>query len=709
MSAVLASSMTLLLAAAPALAPAEPVAALPLLPRPPVLEEFLGAAPQGMAALMARVDDFRQSEPSEGQPASGRTAAYLGRDAGHLYVVFVVSDPEPAAIRARFTRRDGIFEDDRVGVWLDTFADQRHALGFLVNPRNVQGDFAYTDPDVYDVSFDALWDSRTVLTPDGYAAWLSIPFRSLRFPPGAEQRWRVLLERTVARRPEYGYWPALSSSVGGRTRQFGRLEAFAEAAGGASAQVAPFASFRSARGPGAAGSAADVGFDAKAVLRGNVVVDATVNPDFSQVESDEPQVLANQRFEVLFPEKRPFFLENAPMFRTLTDGERVQLFFTRRIVEPGAGGRLTGQLGPWTVAGLGADDRHGEARATDAVAVVRRSLPARADVGLFASVRDAGPTRNAVAAAEARLTLGPSWWAAALLAASRTRDDARPDAGGTAFQAELHRDGAHLSARTRLAAIGPGFRDDLGFVPRTDVRVGDQTLRWLWRPGAAVVFHGPHLTLERVLDHAGRGLDATAAFGYEARLAGANDLFLERREQGETFRGVHLRAGTTTVRWTSATLPRLSGTGALTLGTAVNHDPAAGTPPAVGRTWEATLGLTVRPADALKLDQTLLLTRLDAPGGGARVLEDRVWRSTLSAQLTHALSLRVILDHRRLRTDPRRSALVPDRRSTADLLLAYEIRPATALYVGYGRAAAGDATDAPARQLFVKASYLFRR
>ncbi len=701
---------------------------VPFLEHPPLLEDFLTATPHGEAAsAMTRIDRFAQLEPDEGKAASEGTVAYVGRDAERLYVVFVADVANPATLRAHLSRRDEIYDDDRVGVWLDTFSTQRESQLFLVNPRNVQGDIQYTDPEIYDLTFDAVWDSRAVLTKTGYVAWLAIPFRSLRFPDAAVQRWRLMLERTIAHRGEYAYWPALSTRVDGRARQLVAADGIEHVSSGRPFELTPYTSFRSARrfddhgatAPGlpVAGDAANVGLDAKAVLHDSVVVDATVNPDFSQIESDQPQVLVNQRYEVVFPERRPFFLENAPLFGALTDGERLQPFFSRRVIEPRLGARVSGRMGPWTAGALVADDR--DANAFDAVAVLRRRLPSRSDVGVFGSLREADGHRNAVAAGEGRITLGPNWSAAALAGASTASDPGSATRSGSAALVELRREGSHFYSRTRGAAIAPGFRDELGFVPRVDMRALDGTARWLWRPGGALVWHGPHVTAERIWDHAGHRLDENLELGYEARAVGSNQITLLRREQSETYRGLRLRKSATEIQLASATLDRLSGSAIFDWGRAINYDPLPALAPAVGPSRSLTLNAMLRLSPGVRLDESLLLTRLRTPDGAGRVFDDRILRSTLRVQVSRALSARVILDHHTLDTNPRWSSVAPSRTLTTDLLLAYELRPATALFVGYGSASAGvdaanadgfrPATLAPvARQLFVKASYLFR-
>ncbi len=179
--------------------PAPLVVAIPRVERPPVLEDFLDMKPRnGLDGKLAKVEDFIQREPKDGQPATQRTEVYLGYSDKNLYVIFVAFDSEPNKIRARMTRRESINDDDQVEVMLDSFHDRRRAYSFVTNPLGIQLDRLYTEGQGFDDSFDTLWDSRGKLTAQGYVVWIAIPFRSLRFPSSGES-WGIVLRRTIPR------------------------------------------------------------------------------------------------------------------------------------------------------------------------------------------------------------------------------------------------------------------------------------------------------------------------------------------------------------------------------------------------------------------------------------------------------------------------------------------------------------------------------
>ena len=318
--------------------------------QPPALQQFLGMAPDETAPILVEVRDFTQQLPSDGAPATQKTSVFLGYDTRNLYLVWVCRDAEPGGIRAHMSRREQIYEDDYVEVTLDTFKDARHAFVFACNPLGVQADGLWTEGNAEaDNTWDTLWHSRGLLTADGFLVCQTIPFRSLRFVDTPLQEWGIVLRRRIARADEQDYWPRVSSRIAGRLNQEAVLRGLENVEPGHNLQFIPYTTARGYRSldtrdpanPRFATKRAEVqaGLDSKFVFQNSMVLDVTLNPDFSQVESDEPQNTVNQRFEVFFPEKRPFFMENSNYFASAGTAALTQLVFTRRIADP----RIRGQ------------------------------------------------------------------------------------------------------------------------------------------------------------------------------------------------------------------------------------------------------------------------------------------------------------------------------------------------------------------------------
>src|SRR5262249_24725714 len=359
------------------------------------------------------VTDFRQNQPGDGSPASASTTAYLSYDDANLYVVLDCRD-EVSSVRAHLAKREDVEDDDQVLVYLDTFRDRRRAYVFAANPLGVQLDGILTEGQDVDYSFDTVWRSEARLTERGYMVLFAIPFKSLRFSNEAVQTWGIALGRYIAREREYSYWPYITKRIDGFAAQMADFHGIERISSGHNVQVVPYATLTGSRYLDTTVPAffrsevGRTGVDSKIVAHDAVTIDLTANPDFSQVESDDPQVTVNKRFEVVFPEKRPFYIENQGFFVTPET-----LFFSRRIVDPQFGGRLTAKAGGWAVGALVSDDRaDGESpssgslagrRAGAAVVRVQREVGRESFVGVLATDRAFGSSSNRVVAVDTRL------------------------------------------------------------------------------------------------------------------------------------------------------------------------------------------------------------------------------------------------------------------------------------------------------------------
>ena len=195
----------------------------------------------------------------------------------------------------------------------------------------------------------------------------------------------------IVRKNEVVFWPHITRRVEGFVQQLATLKGLERISPGRNLQLIPYGFFGRSRfldttTPGRTVYRAQnewrTGLDAKVILRDALTLDLTLNPDFSQVESDEPQVTVNQRFEVFFPEKRPFFIGNAGFFQTPEN-----LFFSRRIADPDVGVRLTGKLGRWAIGGLATDDRDPGQSFQDSISPISR----RARIGVVGVRREVAP------------------------------------------------------------------------------------------------------------------------------------------------------------------------------------------------------------------------------------------------------------------------------------------------------------------------------
>jgi hypothetical protein len=725
---------------APTTLPAQnPTIRIPRVTEAPVLERYLDGtvSPPGV-----KVTEFSQREPGDGVPASLETAAYLSYDATHLYAVYVCRD-DPAKVRANLTKREAIIGDDIIGLILDTYHDGRRAYLFLVNPLGIQMDGVTAVGQDDDYSYDALWQSDGKVTKDGYVVVVKVPFKSLRFSNAPTQTWGVAVGRIIPRANETSFWPYITRRIAGFGQQLATLEGFEGISPGRNLQAIPYGDFAAAREAGEDGSlthdsSARVGIDGKAVIKDAVTLDVTVNPDFSQIESDEPQVTINQRFEVFFPEKRPFFIENANYFETPEN-----LFHSRRVADPKFGTRVTGKGHGWAFGGLlvndkapgrsveNADPRFGQ-MAKVGVIRAQREFGEQSYLGGIFTDREWGPAANRVFGIDGRWRINDNWGTKAQWVGSRTIDTAGATTDGSALTAEVFRDSRVFSYQSSYLQRSPDFRSELGFIERVDMKETQHEAGYNWFPKKRRVLRvGADLEVGAVWDWSNLLQDWSVEPGFEIEFPGQTEIGVRYWQRFERFEGIEFRRHSSALYASTEWLKWLSLKGSVDWGENINYYPADGLEPflADGTTVEA--GATVRPLSQLRVDLSYIYSGLRAtagttlpPGsGGGTIFTDHIARTRVNYQFTRELSVRAIFDYETVHPNTALVELERERRFNADVLFTYLVNPWTAFYVGYTdayenltgaaspmmrpRSAPGDSMVSVGRGAFVKVSYLF--
>ncbi len=287
------------------------------------------------------VDQFLQAKPSEGAAARFRTEARLAYDARNLYVFVRAFDPHPDSIISLLSRRDEQTASDHVILLLDPYHDRRTGYEFVVTPGGVKTDYAIFNDGNEDVAWDGVWDVATGVDSLGWTAEYRIPLSQLHYSAKGDATFGVLLWRVIQRHGETVTWPLYRTSRSGFTSQFGELTGLSGLASPGHAEVVPYVLTKNVQGPASAGYARDqevtVGGDVRYRVASNLLLNATVNPDFGQVEAD-PSELNLGAFETFFEERRPFFVEGKGLFTfnvncvvvvDCSTGEG--LFYSRRI------------------------------------------------------------------------------------------------------------------------------------------------------------------------------------------------------------------------------------------------------------------------------------------------------------------------------------------------------------------------------------------
>ncbi len=727
------------------------------LPRREAMVTIDGVLDEPVWREAARLDGFHQYQPVDGRPAEERTEVLVWYAPGAIHFGIIAHDRQPQGIRATVADRDNLDADDRVTIYLDTFNDRRRAFFFTVNPLGLQEDGVRSEGGftagslsggTTDKNPDYLWQSRGVVTDSGYVVEVRIPFKSLRYPGAGAQSWGLNVQRRVQRTGYDDTWTDVRRANASFLLQAGTATGLHDLQRGLSAEVQPFVTAQANGLRGASGFTREdldpsAGVNLRLGVSSNLSIDATYNPDFSQVESDASLVTVNERFALFFSEKRPFFLEGIELFATPN-----QLVYTRQIVNPLVGGKVTTKVGRTNLAHLSAIDEQPGHNALFTVTRLRRDIGANSTGGLTLTTRDQDGAFNRLAASDVRVVFGKLYYVAGQVGASWTRDTR----GGNArtspiWEAEFDRTGRSWGFNYKLTGIGQDFSAQAGFVPRNDIITVRAFNRFSFygARGAALeqftVFFGPtrlwrydrfpgdalegsesgdaNLTFRggwRASAHAEHNFTDFIAgdyLGYETGAPGTPYDPLEGVTDGFSFSG----------SLTTPTYQALNATAKLTRG----RGPIF---PEASRGYETrfTSSLSLRPTGSIRLTASNTWSRITRDRDGSEFARTIIPRLKLELQANRALFFRVVAEY----VAERRAALEDARtgaplfvngslstsresnRMRMDWLASFEPTPGTVAFFGYGTSL--DDRSAFAFQdltrssdgFFVKLAYQFR-
>ena len=441
-------------------------------------------------------------QPGDNTPAPVKTIVRIGYTEDALYVAYHALDPDPASILAHLRDRDAMFSDDWVGLFLDTFSDHRRGYELVVNPLGVQGDIIRDESNANnqeDSSWDGLWQSAGRITAEGYDVEMRIPFSTLRFPGGGgEQHWGISLFRNWPRDKRHQLTshkvPRESSCF---ECEWGKYSGLAGARQGRNLEIVPTLTLGAGQTRDAAGDAwhnektsIEPGVDVSWAPSPNMTLNATLNPDFSQVETDQLQLGFNDSFALFYQEKRPFFLEGADYFTT-----PFNVLYTRQIADPDYGLRITGRQGGSAYGAIVARDAAPQvlvpgvlgsgfealgADADVAVGRYRYDFNEHASLGAIGTFRRGDGYSNDVVGVDGRWKRGPHTLTAQFLRSDSAYpreflDQAIADEvtdldlsddtpAGDAWRAEYSFSNRDWYFDAWHMDVDPGFRADLGFI-----------------------------------------------------------------------------------------------------------------------------------------------------------------------------------------------------------------------------------------------------
>jgi hypothetical protein len=734
-----ASALGALLAAAPLLAqaPQEPLA----IPRTDAAITMDGSLSDPGWKGAAVIDRFWETQPADNTPPKVRTTAYLTYDGRFFYIGIRCDDPSPRAIRAPYVDRDQVIgTDDNIAVFLDTRNDRRSALELRVNPRGIQGDGVYNDGATRDelredFSPDFFYDTAAQVTAEGWTAEMRIPFSSLRYGDADPQTWGILIWRNYPRDFRYAIHsspiPRGSNCLVCHVRP---ITGLAGLPSGSHLVAAPYVTGTEEGRPSDGSdlrsrfvnrpAEGDAGADVKWIPNPDTVLDATLNPDFSQIESDVPQIGVNERFALFFPEKRPFFLESVDLLAT-----PIQAVYTRTITSPRWGARATGKLGNSAYTVLVTEDRGGGSVILPGPAF---SNFAPQDFGSYVAI---ARVRHDVGRSFAGLLVTDFLWRPSeadqvigqfLYADTRTPD--RPELS-TEWTGEKLRGGAldliwNHSLQTlfwtvEYRDVGDGFRADTGFVPQVGYREGSAQAGPRFFPNGLFNFLQPRVGEDYVEDRDGRlvfrrifpGVD----FNGMRNLVGFVGANLDSVRVGGAILDANYAAFFVQFD-PSRRFTRIGLQGFV--GEQIDFDNGR-----VGRGADLVLNATARPTDHLELQVNAGRRWLDL-SGGSRLFTAEFERLKATYTFTARAFLRLIGQRERVERDPALYTFAVDRKEGSFIgsaLLSYKLNWQTVAFLGYGdtRVLVPEANGGidrnryeylrASRQFFLKLSYAFQR
>jgi hypothetical protein len=662
--------------------------------------------------------------PDFGREGSERTVAYMAYDAENLYFAFKCYDREPDKIKASMANRDSIRPDDWICVNLDSFNDQQSLYALYVNPLGIQTDSRFAS-NVEDFSVDLVWTSAGRLDPDGYSVEIKLPFKSIRYAGKRRVEMSIFFERFISRRSEHTSYPALDPARGYFfLTQMMPLE-LEDIKRYTLLEVLPAYTYRDGadRVEGAlVGTKGihDGHLTGKLGLTSQLILDATYNPDFSQIEADAGQVDVNLRYDLYFPEKRPFFLEGSEMFQFSAGSGNDPLnavVYTRTIIDPRVGFKLSGKVGKKdTIASIFALDESpsgdplwvpGEDKsATFGILRYKRALADDSYLGVFSAGRSYGGGFNEVGGADGQIRLSKSSQLSFHGFGSWARDASRaPTAGGLAVGADYLYDTRDLGLSVTFYDISGGFETATGYLTRQGVAgLHASVLPRFYPKNRFFRKIVPFLNLAAIKDLPSGLFETSDSLGLTALLPGNTTVKLQGQYSTEIFLGQRFDKSGGGVTVVSQVTKSFSLRALYSRSNAIRYlaEPYAG----AGN--RASAQLTFKPSEKFDLAANLTYADFTRRSTGEREYDYAIWRGRLGYQPNKYLQFRAVVEYNTFY-----------RQLLTDLLASFVYIPGTVLQLGYGslhdRTAwvDGEYRDADRlllmkRGLFFKASYLWR-
>ena len=682
---------------------------------PPVIDGILDDA---VWKQSPQETGFKTYYPDYGKDMKENTVVYYAYDRENLYFAYRCYDREPAKIKASVAARDTIRRDDWVCLNLDTFNDHQSLYALYVNPLGIQADSKF-EGNQEDYTVDVVWYSAGRIEAEGYTVEIRIPFKSIRYSRREPVAMGIIFERHISRLSESGTMPPLDPAQGmnfltqNRTlvftdiKHYTLLELLPAATYGRNSQVDRGA-LKAQKGQ------PDLSLTAKYGLTSQLILDATVNPDFSQVESDAGQVDFNQRFALFYPEKRPFFLEGREKYTLAANqaGDPLgAVVHTRMIVDPILGFKLDGKIAPRdTIASIYAMDELPAGSAADyahfTIFRYKHALTEDSYVGGFWTGRFESSRSNVVAGGDGQVRLSPSSTFSYRALVSQTSP------AGAAAETEGHAVGLEYYYGTRnwivdaaLQDLGKDFETDTGYLTRnglTRLKVG--VLPMIYPKSKTFLRIDPMVHFIQVRDKWSGLWETTEQFDLRLMLPRTTQLAVGGRYATEVFLDQRFGRSNIKITGSSQLSKRLLLTLAYSYGEKIRYTDA----PFQGRGNDAQASVTFLPSENLNFALSFTYSDFTRSADGLKEYDYTIVRSLNTYQVNKYLFFRAIVEFNSFR-----------KRLMTDFLASFTYIPGTVIHVGYGSLyeklgwredeyVPSDRFMETKRGFFFKASYLWR-
>jgi hypothetical protein len=712
--AIVAASALMMAAAALALASAvqSPTAKEPLqIPRLTTAPKIDGVLDNPIWETEAlKIDAFVQLTPKENGVPTEKTVAYLGYDEKNLYVAFRAYDSQATKVRCSVTNRDGCMEDDWVFIMLDTFNEKRRAFSFLLNPIGVQMDMMRIEEggnDNMDDSWDTVFLSDGKVDAEGYTVEMAIPFKSLRFPDDDTKTWNIVLGRNLPRTGEIMLHPHYSRDIPGLLSNGRTFTIQGAVERSRNVEVMPFLTSLKTQGEKIS---YEPGANFKLGLSSNMTLDATVNPDFSQIEADEPKIDYNVRYALRYAEKRPFFLEGMEIFNS----PEIETVYTRQITDPIWGGKMSGKSGRFTYGLLSAYDMHpteslweipngGAASDTRAFSNIFRT---KADVGsgsyIGFTVTDkelGGGNWSRLGGLDGQLRFKDRVFFNFQALASKSSADGDRTALAPGLYGELYYTTKHWTLGGYYKAMHPDFQASLGFVNRTDYRTAGAFASFRLYPD------------KKYLNQVQFRLQAGKRDGYadsttqdtwvrgniQFRLTEFNQIYVAYESEMERFADIEFKKQNFSIEAQTQFISWMPFGLFFETGDSINYDPDDAF---LGTSNTYGLFVTFKPSKRLQLGADFSKQTFWRSAGGEQLWDYNVIRQRTTYQVSKTLSFRAIVDYNFFEEE-----------AFGSLLASWVLRPGTVFFLGFDKSYIGDGSGHLLQDnynIFVKFSYWWR-